>query len=250
MFDPYAYSVVVRRAVVDGDALFEATVRELPDVRGYGTSFEEAYREAIDAIEGLHDMAKRDQVPFPESAGAAQAETFSGRITLRLPTSLHRVVAETADRQQVSLNSFISTVLAFATADMGRFFETRLHAGNVWIGAVGSGYVGDATPLTFGGTNAATQTLGVISDASSGVSWAFGGVGHTTIGCLPLSGAVWIVGGVGSPVGATEYAQIVSPPDYVPFLVGGNNKWEAGQSPAPFSYRASKRTAGLLKGTK
>jgi len=41
----------VRRDIFDGEVLFEARVKELPDASDYGESFEEAYDLAIDTIE-------------------------------------------------------------------------------------------------------------------------------------------------------------------------------------------------------
>ena len=38
----------------------------------------------------------------------------SGRFIVRIPKNLHRAVAETAEREGVSLNQFVATVLAYS----------------------------------------------------------------------------------------------------------------------------------------
>jgi antitoxin HicB len=42
------------------------------------------------------------------------AEKYSGKFIVRLPRSLHRELVETAEREGVSLNMFVSTVLGKA----------------------------------------------------------------------------------------------------------------------------------------
>jgi predicted HicB family RNase H-like nuclease len=253
MFDPYEYSVIVRRAVVDGDTVFESTVAELPDVRGYGSSFDEAYHEAIDAIEGLHELAVRDEVQFPKPAVTAQSETLSGRITLRLPSALHRAAAEAADRQQVSLNSFISTVVAFAIADLGRFFETRMGVNCLWLEAVNQATSSpdDITPLVFNCTGESTGTVDWIS-AHSASTWICGPTSGSAWQITPaVSGAAATLGGiVGAAVGGVEYANMAKSPDYVAFVGGGSNRWGTTiGAPLP-SYRTPKVPSAQRKGHK
>lgn len=109
-FDPYQYQVAVRRVVIDDIPVFEATVRELPDVVSYGDSQEEAYEIAIDAIEGLFALNLELGRSFPEPA---KYETeFSGRVTLRMRRQLHATLARTAEQESVSLNSLICDALS------------------------------------------------------------------------------------------------------------------------------------------
>lgn len=49
--DPYAYNITIRHADCEGEALFEARVKELPDLIEYGESATEAYDLAVDAID-------------------------------------------------------------------------------------------------------------------------------------------------------------------------------------------------------
>jgi hypothetical protein len=104
-FDPHSYSVLVKRVLEDGEPIFKATVKELPHVAEFGDSNNEVYDLAIDTINGLHNMAADMGHDFPSPL--AEDDDFSGRVTFRMPKSLHRLVANTADVEGVSLNQFL-----------------------------------------------------------------------------------------------------------------------------------------------
>lgn len=111
MFDANRYTITVRKGEFDGETCFEATVRELPDVAEYGDTAEEAYALAVDTIETTHealaDQGRRMPVPY------VPADSFSGRVTLRIPRSLHRTLDAAADAEGVSLNQQIVNVLNY-----------------------------------------------------------------------------------------------------------------------------------------
>jgi predicted HicB family RNase H-like nuclease len=109
--DPHAYNITVRRDIFEGETLFEARVKELPDLSEYGESFEEAYNLAIDTIETAASAFAEKGRKFP--AAIVPADNYSGRVTLRLPQSLHRVLAETSDWEGVSLNQHLVNVLSY-----------------------------------------------------------------------------------------------------------------------------------------
>jgi len=123
-FDPHNYTITIKRVVEDGEHLFLATVKELPHVAEYGDSFDEVYELALDAINVLRDMASEMGHQFPEPL--IEDETFSGRVTLRMPKSLHRSVAAIADGEGVSLNQFLVTTIA-----------ERVGTGNLYTSLVG-----------------------------------------------------------------------------------------------------------------
>jgi RNA polymerase sigma-B factor len=86
-----------------------AQVEELPGCEAHGRTADEAARR----IEGaMHDwiadaLANRREVPKPRSASS-----HSGRLLLRMPQSLHAELARAAEREEVSLNQFITSSLA------------------------------------------------------------------------------------------------------------------------------------------
>ena len=109
--DPHAYNITVRRGEFEGDVLYEARVKELPDLREYGDTLEEAYDLAIDAIETTARLFAEKGRAFPPPL--APAEGFSGRVTLRLPKTLHRALSEAAEDEGVSLNQHLVTLLSY-----------------------------------------------------------------------------------------------------------------------------------------
>ncbi len=111
MIDPHAYNITVRRSKFEGEVCFEARVRELPDLAEYGDTFEETYALAIDAIETTAEVftGKGKPMPVPQEV----ADDYSGRVTLRLPKSLHRALAESAGEEGVSLNQHLVNILAY-----------------------------------------------------------------------------------------------------------------------------------------
>lgn len=134
-FDPHSYSVMIKRVDEDGESVFKATVKELPHVAEYGDSYEEVYELAVDAINVLHEMASDMGHKFPNPS--TEDENYSGRVTLRMPKSLHRSVAATADLEGVSLNQFLVATIAervssgnFNTELVGRI-EKRLVSSRV-----------------------------------------------------------------------------------------------------------------------
>jgi predicted HicB family RNase H-like nuclease len=115
MIDPNRYSITVRRITIDGDDCFSATVRELPDVSEFAETREEALALALETIAELQKTAADDGKSFPEPV-EDQEEDFSGRVTLRMPPSLHRSLAQMAEAEKASLNQYIVLLLAGSTA--------------------------------------------------------------------------------------------------------------------------------------
>jgi antitoxin HicB len=77
---------------------------ELPGCVAHGTTSKEALVEGEDAkalwIETA--IAEGHQIPQPQGDPA-----YSGKFVLRLPKSLHEAAADSADREGVSLNSYL-----------------------------------------------------------------------------------------------------------------------------------------------
>ena len=122
--NPHAYNITVRETVFECETLFEARVKELPDVCEYAESASEAYDLAIDTIETAAVMFAEHGKSFPSPA--TPQDDFSGRVTLRLPKSLHRTLARDAENDRVSLNQHLVTIL---THNMG----FRMALGPGWV---------------------------------------------------------------------------------------------------------------------
>ncbi|WP_089725413.1 toxin-antitoxin system HicB family antitoxin [Candidatus Thiosymbion oneisti] len=109
--DAHAYNITVRCGEFEGEILYEARVKELPDLVEYGETFEEAYRLALDAIETTAGVCAEKGLAMP--AAMVPAEDYSGRVTLRLAKSLHRALAAAADSEGVSLNQHLVNILSY-----------------------------------------------------------------------------------------------------------------------------------------
>ena len=56
MFDPYNYTITIRKGNFGGEICFNATILEFPDVAEYGDSFEEVYLLAVDTIKTTKEI--------------------------------------------------------------------------------------------------------------------------------------------------------------------------------------------------
>ena len=130
--NPHGYNVTVRQVVIEGETLFEARVKELPDACDYAESASDAYDLAIDTIETSAEIFARDGRAFPPPA--RPQDDFSGRVTLRLPKRLHRQLAGTAESEGVSLNQHLLNVLSY---DAGS--RTGVRIVTIPAGAAGAG---------------------------------------------------------------------------------------------------------------
>jgi RNA polymerase sigma-B factor len=90
---------------------WDAQVEELPGCAAHGESPQEAAAGVEDAIsKWIADaVAAGREVPKPRSTAS-----YSGRLLVRMPQSLHAELARAAEREEVSLNQFITGSLASA----------------------------------------------------------------------------------------------------------------------------------------
>jgi len=116
-FDASLYNISVRKGSFDGDILFEAKIKELPDVAEYADTHEEAYSLAIDTLETtaeiLSEQGKMMPLPIIEEGN------YSGRVTLRMPKSMHAACAAWSETEETSLNQLIVNCLSYG---LGRQF--------------------------------------------------------------------------------------------------------------------------------
>jgi antitoxin HicB len=105
------YHIVLVREGDDGDATWIAQVEELPGCEARAQTPDAATHAIRESMEAwISDaLAKHQEIPEPRAAS-----THSGRLNLRMPQSLHAAVARAAEREDVSLNQFITGSLAGA----------------------------------------------------------------------------------------------------------------------------------------
>lgn len=132
IFDAERYTISVRKEIVEGDELYVARVAELQDVEEYADSHAEAYALAIDTIETAHELCTEKGIAFPEPAvldtSLVQA---SGRITLRMPKTLHANLATKAEQEGVSLNSFIVCELSASYSQQSICDKIKVNLGRI-----------------------------------------------------------------------------------------------------------------------
>jgi hypothetical protein len=99
------YTISVRREKVDGEACFVARVAEFPDVTVYEDSAADAYQSLLSVVSDLVDQLRGSgaAVPVP----ATTPEEFSGRVTFRMPRSLHGRIDARAAEEGVSINTWL-----------------------------------------------------------------------------------------------------------------------------------------------
>ena len=111
---PYA-----RILVPENDGTYSADVLEFPGCHAYGTTAEEAFQNlekaAISWIEAALEQGQ--EIPKPMAI-----HDYSGKISLRLPRSIHQQAARVAQRDDVSLNHFFISAIA-ARVGAEEFYE-------------------------------------------------------------------------------------------------------------------------------
>lgn len=113
----------------DEDGAFVAFSPEFEGISAFGHTYEEAVSELREALILAIETHREHGWPMPEPAPLPH---YSGQFRLRLPKSLHAWLAETADREGVSLNTLVIEVLSRArgrleTTDQGAGQATALH---------------------------------------------------------------------------------------------------------------------------
>lgn len=131
MIDAEKYTISVRYGEFEGEYCYEARIKELPTIAEYADSSAEAYALAIDSIETTAELYAEfgRSMPVPS---VDKVEDYSGRVTLRMPKSLHYSLAVQAERDDVSLNQLIVSVLSAFHGFGSVFSETK----NEWMDGV------------------------------------------------------------------------------------------------------------------
>lgn len=114
--DATKYNITVRKGVFEGKELFEARVLELPDVAEYADSYAGAYALAIDTLETTAEIFAEKGKMMPQPI--VPVDDFSGRVTLRMPKSMHCAYSSWADIEGVSLNHLLVNCLSFTLGNL------------------------------------------------------------------------------------------------------------------------------------
>ena len=127
----------------NGDLLyFCLRYKDFPNVIGTGDTVEEAIACGREALEGIVEVMEEEGQPIPLPSISNADEDVSGRITLRMPKSLHRQLIKLAEEEGTSLNSQITFILASAVETKSRYSFTY---GGTFIDY----FLENATPTVF-----------------------------------------------------------------------------------------------------
>lgn len=112
-FDAEHYTISVRKEVVEGDELYVARITELPDIEEFGESYQEARELALDSIQTSYELCMENGIVFPQPMVISdEIHSVSGRITLRMPKTLHAKLNKEAALEDVSLNQYLVSALS------------------------------------------------------------------------------------------------------------------------------------------
>jgi antitoxin HicB len=101
--------VLVRDGEGDNEDCWTARVQELPGCEVHEPTAEEAAHAISNVMEAWLDTALKEGNEIPEPR---RPSTHSGRLLLRMPQELHSEMARRAESEEVSLNVYITSVLA------------------------------------------------------------------------------------------------------------------------------------------
>ena len=108
------YTIEVIRDESDGLPGYVARVVELPGCLTQAEDFQELGEMIEDAMRAWIETALEDGRAIPEPRPTTQ---YSGKFLTRVPKSLHRQLAEAAERDGVSLNNLVNVILARALGE-------------------------------------------------------------------------------------------------------------------------------------
>ena len=83
------------------------------DVIGVGDSYEEAIKDLTANAEVLIEVLKEDGTNVPVEDGNFDDVDYSGKMTFRMSKRTHRIAAETAEKEGVSLNQFLNDAVNY-----------------------------------------------------------------------------------------------------------------------------------------
>jgi antitoxin HicB len=114
------YSVAVQSERDGESARWTATIEELPGCAAQGQTPDAAVELLRGAMRSWIEaaLAQGREIPLPSSRPAKPpaSTSHSGRFLVRMPGALHSQLARAAERDHLSLNRFITNVLAASVA--------------------------------------------------------------------------------------------------------------------------------------
>jgi predicted RNase H-like HicB family nuclease len=106
------YHIVIQRITDESGSYYFARVQEFDGCMSDGGSYEEAFQNIQEAMEGWIETKLENGFPVPEPANESR---YSGKFVLRLPKTLHARLSKEAEKEGVSLNQYALYRLSMAS---------------------------------------------------------------------------------------------------------------------------------------
>lgn len=106
MCDAEEYTISIRIETIEGERLYVARVDEFPDIEEYADSYDFARELVLDSIRTTQKVFLRKKIDLPPPREFSVLNT-SGRVTLRLPKTTHARCIQEAEKDGVSLNTYL-----------------------------------------------------------------------------------------------------------------------------------------------
>lgn len=97
------YNYLIQPISDESGNYYYGRVLELDGCQSTGETFEEAYNNLLEAMEGWIEVKIEYNDPIPEPL---LDENYSGKFVVRIPKSLHRKLAIEAEQEGISLNQY------------------------------------------------------------------------------------------------------------------------------------------------
>ena len=97
------YNYIIHPVNDESGSYFYARILELDGCQSTGETFEEAYKNLMEAMEGWIEAKLEGGFEVPLPVGY---ENFSGKFVVRIPKSLHYKLSIEAEQEGVSLNQY------------------------------------------------------------------------------------------------------------------------------------------------
>ncbi|NMA61570.1 MAG: type II toxin-antitoxin system HicB family antitoxin [Firmicutes bacterium] len=113
----FGYSVRLSQLSQEDGGGWIASIVELDGCMADGDTPDEAYEELKEALDFWLEVAREEAKSIPEPTVYEDVQ-YSGRTMIRMPRNLHRILAEQAALEGVSLNQYMVSLLSY---NAGRF---------------------------------------------------------------------------------------------------------------------------------
>lgn len=112
MIDASKYTIQIQKVEFEEESYFQAKVKEFPHLDEFADNHQDAYNLAIEAIEASIEALLEKGISVPKPETSKSLDEYSGRVTLRIPRSLHASLAKQAEAEEVSLNHLLVSALS------------------------------------------------------------------------------------------------------------------------------------------